>query len=49
MEFLSQNKMLVIGLVVLVAGCVDVGGMKGKIAKMQAMVDGAIAEQNKLF
>jgi cell division protein ZapA len=31
------------------SGGVDVGGMKGKIAKMQAMVDGAIAEQNKLF
>ena len=31
------------------SGGVDVGGMEGKIAKMQAMVDGAIAEQNKLF
>ena len=31
------------------SGGVDVGGMKSKIAKMQAMVDCAIAEQNKLF
>ncbi len=30
-------------------GGVDVGGMKGKIARMQGMVDSAIAEQNKLF
>jgi cell division protein ZapA len=30
-------------------GGVDVGGMKGKIARMQGMVDNAIAEQNKLF
>jgi cell division protein ZapA len=28
---------------------VDVGGMKGKIARMQTLVDTAIAEQNKLF
>ena len=28
---------------------VDVGGMKGKVARMQSMVDNAIAEQNKLF
>ena len=31
------------------SGGVDIGGMKGKIARMQTMVDGAIAEQNKLF
>lgn len=30
-------------------GGVDVGGMKGKIARMQGIVDSAIAEQNKLF
>ena len=30
-------------------GGVDVGGMKGKIAQMQRIVDEAIAEQNKLF
>lgn len=31
------------------SGGVDIGGMKGKIARMQTMVDSAIAEQNKLF
>jgi cell division protein ZapA len=31
------------------SGGVDIGGMKGKIARMQSMVDDAIAEQNKLF
>ncbi|CEN55137.1 cell division protein ZapA [Candidatus Methylopumilus turicensis] len=31
------------------SGGVDVGGMKGKIARMQSLVDTAIAEQNKLF
>jgi cell division protein ZapA len=30
-------------------GGVDIGGMKGKVARMQSMVDDAIAEQNKLF
>ena len=31
------------------AGGVDIGGMKSKIARMQTMVDSAIAEQDKLF
>ena len=31
------------------SGGVDIGGMKGKVARMQSMVDDAIAEQNKLF
>lgn len=31
------------------AGGVDIGGIKGKVARMQSMVDGALAEQNKLF
>jgi cell division protein ZapA len=31
------------------SGGVDIGGMKGKVALMQSMVDDAIAEQNKLF
>ncbi len=31
------------------SGGVDIGGMKGKVARMQSMVDGALAEQNKLF
>lgn len=31
------------------SGGVDVGGIKGKIARMQSLVDTAIAEQNKLF
>jgi cell division protein ZapA len=30
-------------------GGVDVGGMKGKIAHMQRIVDEALAEQNNLF
>jgi cell division protein ZapA len=30
-------------------GGVDVGGMKGKIAHMQRIVDDALAEQNNLF
>ncbi|MFZ9641970.1 MAG: cell division protein ZapA [Candidatus Methylopumilus sp.] len=30
-------------------GGVDIGGMKSKIARMQTMVDSAIAEQDKLF
>jgi cell division protein ZapA len=30
-------------------GGIDVGGIKGKVARMQSMVDDAIAEQNKLF
>ena len=31
------------------SGGVDIGGMKGKVARMQSMVDNALAEQNKLF
>jgi cell division protein ZapA len=30
-------------------GGIDVGGIKGKVARMQSMADDAIAEQNKLF
>jgi cell division protein ZapA len=31
------------------SGGVDVGGMKVRVARMQGMLDSALAEQNKLF